>query len=319
MYKIVNHFYKSLQMQQAIEYDINVVKRMPQDLQFEEQINVLGICGREGAGKTTIANILTNQTGPQYELRPIDDPIDYICDVIFGTEDLIWTLTREQQHRLMENFITVYVDREWIQTYGNTPMLAPFDITGFSGVSGFSETKTPNDNWVEFSMATPLKKICSVIFQIPYEVLLAQTPEDRILRETIVAPINSLHYKDDTINGRVALEYFGTDVMRNLFDKDIWLKIMQRDAAAAIASGKRVVIPDIRFENEMNLINSLGGTLLVVCRDINELSITDADIKTHPSKWNFIDFYKNAKKYYVFLNVWPLEVLPSKIRSLTAT
>lgn len=311
-------------MQQAIEYDINVVKRIPQNYSFEEKINVLGICGREGAGKTTIANILTNQNGHQYELRLINDPIDYICDVIFGTEDLIWTLTREQQRRLMENFITVYVDREWVKTYGKTQMFAPFDITGFSGFSKTktktpTNSKTPNDNWVEFSMATPLKKVCSVIFQMPYEVLLAQTPGDRVLRENIIAPINSLHYKDDTINGRVALEYFGTDVMRNLFDTDIWLKIMQREAAAAIASGKRVVIPDIRFENEMNLINSLGGTLLVVCRDINEINITDADRKTHPSKWNFIDFYKNAKKYYVFLNVWPLEVLPSKILKLTAT
>jgi len=296
-------------MQQAVEYEKEIIKRTPQNPIYEESINVLGICGREGAGKTTIANILTNQTGPQYEMRSIRDPVKYICDVIFGTDpDLIWNLSRLEQTRLIENILNDYVDREWVEKYGKTQMFAPFDVR-----------KNVNDNWVEFSMATPLKKVCCVIFQMPYEVLLAQTPEDRILRETMVAPINSLHYKDDTINGRVALEYFGTDVMRNLFDKDIWLKIMQRDAAAAIASGRRVVIPDIRFENEMNLINSLGGTLLVVCRDIDELVITDADRNTHPSKWNFIDFYKHAKKYYVFLNVWPLDVLPLHIKHLITT
>lgn len=278
-------------MEQSIEYGIT----------FNENINVLGICGREGAGKTTIANILTNQIGPQYELRLINSPLDYICDVIFGTlTDNIWTLTREQQLAWMESFIHSYVDREWMNTYGKKQMFAPFDIINDN-----------NDNWIEFSMATPLKKVCSVIFQIPYEVLLAQTPADRILRETIVTKVNG-----NTINGRVALEYFGTDIMRNLFDKDIWLKIMQRDAAVVIASNRKVVIPDIRFENEMNLVNKLGGTLLVVCRNTNELVLTEADIKTHPAKWNFINFYKNAKKYYVFLNIWPLDVLPSQIKQM---
>jgi hypothetical protein len=212
------------------------------------KISVLGICGREGAGKTTIANMLTG--GPRYEMRKITCPISYMSEILFG-DDSVWNMTRDMQHMLLKDIIENNVDSKWFEKH---PVGKTYSVP--------YEKFDVNQSWIEFSMATPLKQVCSMIFDIPYDILLAQKPEARIKRENVSCRNDYDKIPDGPFNGRVCLEYFGTDVMRNKFDSDIWLKILQRNAANAISAGYRVVIPDIRFENEIGLINALNGDLL---------------------------------------------------------
>lgn len=273
------------------------------DVEYEtNNIKVLGICGREGAGKTTIANALTESTGPAYEMREVD-PITYICDVIFGENDQIWHLKRSEQIIVMKHMLHTYVDTKWVENHSDM-CLAPFDLPVSS-----------NTNWVEFSLATPLKKICSVIFGVPYDMLLAQTPEDRKARETVKCGegFDKLPY---VMNGRICLEYFGTDVMRNRFDRDIWMKMLKRDVSTAIKAGQRVVIPDIRFANELELVNELDGTLMTVYREDSDLILTDVDRETHPAKWNFLEFYMLAKKRLMYKNICVLNMLKTDINQI---
>ena len=255
-------------------------------------IQILGICGREGAGKTTIANILTGSS-PAYELRQVTSPLDFICEVIFGEVDTIWEISPEGQRSVMRRLIREYVNADWFEKHpdGQTYM-APYEIATDGG-------------WREFSFATPLKRICALIYDIPYDILLAQTPEARVARETY--DCGGGH------NGRTCLEYFGTNVLRKLFDEDIFLKILQREA---LLCKTRVVIPDVRFENEINLINNLDGTLLVVTRGESDLVITDADRKSHPAKWHFLQYYGNAKKHIHFANTGPISELNTRIQEL---
>lgn len=289
-----------------------------------QDVKLLGICGREGAGKTTITNILTGQNGPLYEVRKINDrlPLDYIIDIIFGEDalmvndrDPIWNLTRLDQYKLMIKLITNYVDSNWLAKYNYASFTAPIDIPASSGCDASSghDASTRTSNWVEFSFATALKKVCAVLFHVPYDILLAQTEAARVARETI-------HYCKDfdmipPMNGRVILEYFGTDVMRNNFDPAIWIKIVERDSAFAIKQGNSVVFPDVRFENEIDMINRLDGALLVVYRNDEDLILTDDDLKTHPAKWNFLRYYANAKKLLKFKN----NVLISDLAAIFST
>lgn len=279
-----------------------------------KETNLLGICGREGAGKTTIANLLTNEYGSSYKLQRVDNkfPLDYIVYVMFGTDaqlnvdgrDPIWNLTRLEQYQVMIDLITKYVDSTWIAKHNNTPFIAPFDDT------------SSNSSWVEFSFATALKKVCSVLFKVSYTILLAQTESDRTAREENLYGHDFDNLPDKKpMNGRVILEYFGTDVMRNHFDKAVWIKIVERESAHAVKNGFRVVFPDIRFENEVEMINNIGGTLLLVYRKDDDLVLTDADTKTHQAKWHFLRYYPNAKKLIKFRNDKTLSELQTMIKN----
>lgn len=276
-----------------------------------KDISLLGICGREGAGKTTITNILKNDINYIINKETNCTPLDYIIDVIFGTDDLlnnnkdpIWNLTRLEQYQIISDLISKHVDSEWLARHNHAPFLIPYDC--------FEQTK-----WVEFSFATALKKICSVLFKIPYAILLAQTEYDRKAREENLYGHGFNKLPDGKpMNGRNILEYFGTDVMRNCFDQSVWIKIVERESAYFIKQGLKVVFPDVRFENEVDMINNIGGTLLLVYRKDEDLILTEEDRKTHPAKWHFLQYYSKAKKLIKFQNNIPLEDLQFLIRNI---
>jgi hypothetical protein len=263
--------------------------------------NLVGICGRQNAGKSSISSYLTGQNEPQYQMIPVDDPFKYVVDVIFGTvpdgvsvsiwRDPIWNLTRYEQENMMRNMIENFVDSNWFKKnpVGNLYMV-PVD-------------SLENDQkWVEMSFAWSLKKICSVIFGVSFEMLLGLTPSAREERENIT--FGHLFDRVPTIpfTGRVILEYFGTDVMRNRFDPDIWLNIMRRDAERLIQQGVRIVVPDVRFENEFRFLNKVGAALLVVYREDKDLVLTEDDKKTHVAKWHFLKYYPEVKKHILLKN-----------------
>jgi len=111
-----------------------------------------------------------------------------------------------------------------------------------------------------YSWAAPLKDITSVLFGWDRSMLEGTTPDQRSQRET----------KDDWWSSklgkewspRYALQYIGTEVMRNSLHQDIWVLAGQR----RIASMGDVVIPDTRFPNEIQAIRELGGEIWQVCR-----------------------------------------------------
>lgn len=80
------------------------------------------------------------------------------------------------------------------------------------------------------------------------------------------------------ISPRRLAQTIGTDWGRRL-DGDIWVKAAQRSIEAH--SDTRIVIPDVRFENEARFIRE-HGTLLHVLRDSN--SLTDAFAAQHESE-----------------------------------
>ena len=279
---------------------------------MEEPVKVLGICGREGAGKNTVANILQFDTHlpssvPTWEMREIDNPLTYMAHVLFGfpmsndatEKDPVWSMTQGKAFEVISDMIVEHVDKDWFARHP----------TGFKYRVPFPIQQTGVE-WREFSMADPLKRVCALIFDIPYHVLLAQTPETRVTREKILSPPQSVCGR---VTGRYCLEYFGTDVMRNQFDSDIWIKILKREAKSAVLRNERVVIPDIRFPNEGKLIDELNGTLLTIHRNDGDLTLTEEDHKTHPAKWKFLTFYKNVKNPITIHNDGSIDELKDKV------
>lgn len=113
------------------------------------------------------------------------------------------------------------------------------------------------------SFSAPLKQIVSIITGWPIELLLGNTPESREFRETVV-------HSDFNLTGRQLLQNIGTNVFRDNFDKDIWIKVSKREIKRLLDQGINVVITDVRFGNESQMIQELGGKIWKISRETKE-------------------------------------------------
>lgn len=157
-----------------------------------------------------------------------------------------------------------------------------------AGKSTSAKFLTEND-FTEYTFAEPVKRICNILSGIPYEILLGEDSEARKIRDTERDP-------GWDMTGRQWLETIGTDVFRNNFDPDVWIKIAFRRAKEAMDEGKNIVFTDCRFNNEYELIKKLGGQIFVIYRKDEDLTTSEEEMKNvHISEWGFTQFIdKNA-------------------------
>jgi hypothetical protein len=69
------------------------------------------------------------------------------------------------------------------------------------------------------------------------------------------------------ITPRYALQWLGTDVMRQQFDQEIWVKNAKKRIEAEEGN---VVVTDVRFPNEIAAIKEWGGLLVRVEREFDD-------------------------------------------------
>lgn len=85
------------------------------------------------------------------------------------------------------------------------------------------------------------------------------------------------------ITPRAFMKLVGTDMFRNMFDQAVWVKKMER-TIADMSEDAKIVIADVRFDNERALVTRLGGLLIHVKRDINT-----EDSDTHATETGVFD------------------------------
>jgi hypothetical protein len=108
------------------------------------------------------------------------------------------------------------------------------------------------------SFADKLKDGVSAVFGWDRSLLEGDTDRSRIWREKEDAFwSNEL---DRSITPRLVLQLFGTDCMRNGFDPDIWMSLVKKELLDN--PKQNYVIPDVRFQNEMQMIKSVGGKII---------------------------------------------------------
>lgn len=158
-------------------------------------------------------------------------------------------------------------------------------IIGLVGRKGSGKTTVAQylgtKGYTEIVFAEPVKQIVSILFGFDYEVLKGDTPEKRIKRDTL----------KDPIWGKTAVEamqYVGTELVRNNFDQEAWIKIAQRKIEAAIERGENVVISDVRFKNEIEFVRNMGGQIWVLYEHPEDLRISEEEgVKGHASENSF--------------------------------
>lgn len=112
------------------------------------------------------------------------------------------------------------------------------------------------------SFAASLKDAVSAIFGWDREMLEGTTTSSREWRETIDTWwAEKLDMPN--LTPRWVLQYWGTEVARNSFHKDIWVASVENKLRN---TKDNIVITDCRFANEVSAIKNSGGTTIRIER-----------------------------------------------------
>jgi hypothetical protein len=176
-------------------------------------------------------------------------------------------------------------------------------ITGrkFNGKDTVGNYLINKYNYKNIAFAGALKKACQEIFGFTDEQVYGNEKEiiDEFWKTT----------------PRKILQYIGTDLFRNQLKniipdigEDIWIQVVKRKIIDIWKENpeQRIVITDVRFQNEVNIIEELGGIIIKVSRpSIN------SNIDIHESELQ-IDNLKISSNIHI-LNDSSLEDLYDKI------
>ena len=162
-----------------------------------------------------------------------------------------------------------------------------------SGKDTLADILVDKHDFKKVSLADELKTLCSRVFEYPNKenydpslkekkwpapIIISPVHIGRItnylqLREFIVTDDMVLEMFNTGENRvmetpRQLLQFVGTDLIRDIVDKEVWIKLTKR--ALEDYEGN-VVIPDARFKNERAAFKEVGGKLLLVIRPSVEI------------------------------------------------
>jgi hypothetical protein len=158
-----------------------------------------------------------------------------------------------------------------------------------SGKGTVADILCENHNFEKISFADKLKDAVALMFDWDRNMLEGETTESRYWREQP----DDFWTKETgrQITPRLVLQEFGTDCMRNGFYDGVWVSFVKKKVSDN--PDKNFVIPEVRFENEVDVIKTMGGKVWCVkrgpdpmwFRQYQDLGIEPTDV--HPSEWRW--------------------------------
>lgn len=179
-------------------------------------------------------------------------------------------------------------------------------LIGFSGKKGsgksyFSDYLVNNKLFIKLSFASPLKEITKILFNLSDEDV-----KDPIKKELINPKFNA--------SPRELMQWLGTDIMREEFNKkfnysgSIWIDSVKDKVKTLLDNNKDVVIDDVRFQNEVDMIHSLGGIVINLRNDLD--NTLNNSTSTHSSEnqkltfnYEFVNDKSYSNTYDIYLNL----------------
>ena len=149
-------------------------------------------------------------------------------------------------------------------------------ITGkkFNGKDTVSDYIVSKYKFTKIAYAEPLKEVCRNLFNFNDDQLYGNKKED-------IDPFWN-------ITPRHAFQFIGTDMIRNNANKlisginnNFWVKCLEKRILDLNSRGiKNIIISDIRFINEADIVKHLNGKIIKVCRNIdnNDTHISELEI-----------------------------------------
>ena len=179
-------------------------------------------------------------------------------------------------------------------------------LIGFSGKKGsgksyFANYLVNNKLFIKLSFASPLKEITKILFNLSDEDV-----KDPIKKELINPKFNA--------SPRELMQWLGTDIMREEFNKkfnysgSIWIDSVKDKVKTLLDNNKDVVIDDVRFQNEVDMIHSLGGIVINLHNDLD--NTLNNSTSTHSSEnqkltfnYEFVNDKSYSNTYDIYLNL----------------
>jgi len=133
-----------------------------------------------------------------------------------------------------------------------------------SGKTTIADYLCENYNYIKISFADALKQVLYDIFGFNCDQLYGNKKEE-----------TDEFWK---ITPRNAMQIIGTELFRNDLAKyfpdikqDIWVKIVERKIMGMINEDINIVIDDIRFQNELDLIKKLNGKIIYINKQTHQV------------------------------------------------
>lgn len=168
----------------------------------------------------------------------------------------------------------------------------PAPLVGFVGLKRSGKDTAAqafvDQGWTRMAFADPLKdmamKLRGVWVEVPEGVHLdAVIPSvgGGLLGRSggfaqyhyVVDALGMEKAKDLVPDVRTLLQTLGTDCVRGTFGSTAWAKLAEQNIHEALTRGESVVLTDVRFDEELDLVRRLGGITIGVWRgDLDSLS-----------------------------------------------
>lgn len=151
-------------------------------------------------------------------------------------------------------------------------------IVGISGKIGSGKSTFARhlcekyQEYTRMGVGDAVKLACSRLFDFPLELCYSDSGKMTV----VVVSLKGFFHKGMTV--REVLQWWGTDIVRSMVDKDHWVREIVR-----LSGNTMVVVDDIRFPNEAEMVKDAGGVLIRI-NDYPSKPEPDFRIASHPSE-----------------------------------
>lgn len=132
-------------------------------------------------------------------------------------------------------------------------------LIGLSGLKGSGKDSVADAlGWPREAFAAPLKRAVLTLDPI------IDADGTRLSVALAGSSLDTLKRSNPEV--RRLLQVMGTEVVRQIVGESAWVDLMRTRAREHLAGGADLVITDVRFPNEAELIHQLGGAVIEVRR-----------------------------------------------------
>lgn len=174
-------------------------------------------------------------------------------------------------------------------TVTSPPLLVGLGGALRSGKDTFADHLVAGHNFVKIGMSDQLRlALLTLDPLIPVETSAPRTIVETLLRRRTRTGRDHIRYSELRANVgytdakrnpevRGLLRRLGDDVGRTLLDESVWVNIAERTIREHHANGKNVVITALRYLNEVELLERLGGHSYWIARGAVDEGATAVD------------------------------------------